>query len=52
MYFDSLEAIDQWRRDAQHKEAKDLAKSHLYEDYNLEITEVIDQYGWNGPFSN
>ena len=45
-YFDSLEAIDLWRNDEQHLEAKSLAQSHFYEDYNLEITEVLDQYGW------
>lgn len=47
-YFDSLEAIDQWRKDEQHVEAKSMAQSHFYEDYNLEITEVLDKYGWDG----
>jgi heme-degrading monooxygenase HmoA len=46
-YFDSLEAIDQWRKDAEHMDAKKLAKSHFYENYSVEITEVIDSYGWN-----
>jgi len=47
-YFDSLEAIDNWRKDAEHKDAKKLAKSDFYENYSVEITEVIDQYGWDG----
>lgn len=47
-YFNSLEAIDQWRKDEQHIEAKSMAQSHFYEDYNLEITEVQDRYGWAG----
>ena len=46
-YFDSLEAIDMWRKDAEHMDAKKLAKSHFYENYSVEITEVIDSYGWN-----
>ena len=46
-YFDSLEAIDKWRKDAEHMDAKKLAKSHFYENYSVEITEVIDSYGWN-----
>ena len=50
-YFDSLDAIDQWRNDDQHIEAKSMAQSHFYEDYNLEITEVLDQYGWSGAQS-
>lgn len=47
-YFDSLEAIDKWRKDAEHMDAKKLAKSHFYENYSVEITEVIDSYGWEG----
>ena len=47
-YFDSLEAIDQWRKDEEHIDAKKLAKSHFYENYQVEITEVIDKYGWDG----
>jgi heme-degrading monooxygenase HmoA len=47
-YFDSLEAIDQWRKDEQHMQAKSMAQSHFYEDYTLEITEVLDKYGWDG----
>lgn len=45
-YFDSLEAIDQWRKDGEHMAAKDLARSHFYENYSVEITEVLDKYGW------
>ena len=47
-YFDSLDAIDSWRKDAEHMDAKKLAKSDFYENYAVEITEVIDQYGWDG----
>ena len=46
-YFDSLEAIDNWRKDERHMEAKKLAKSDFYENYSLEITQVIDRYGWD-----
>ena len=45
-YFNSLEAIDKWRQDIEHQDAKNLAQSHFYENYNVEITEVINQYGW------
>jgi heme-degrading monooxygenase HmoA len=46
-YFDSLDAINNWRKDEEHMDAKKLAKSHFYENYSVEITEVIDSYGWN-----
>ena len=44
-YFDSLDAIDSWRKNAEHMDAKKLAKSDFYENYSVEITEVIDQIG-------
>ena len=47
-YFDSPEAIDNWRKDAEHMDAKKLAKSDFYENYSVEITEVFDQYDWDG----
>ena len=47
-YFDSLDAINEWRKDEEHIDAKKLAKSHFYENYSVEITEVIDSYGWDG----
>ena len=48
VYFDSLDAIDAWRKDSEHMDAKKLAKSHFYENYNITIAEVIDSYGWQG----
>ena len=47
-YFDSLDAIDNWRKDSDHMDAKKLAKSDFFENYSVEITEVIDSYGWDG----
>ena len=47
-YFDSLEAIDKWRKDAEHMDAKKLAKSDFYENYSVEVTKVLDAYGWDG----
>ena len=42
------EGIDNWRKDSDHMDAKKLAKSDFYENYSVEITEVIDSYGWDG----
>ncbi|MFM8366838.1 MAG: antibiotic biosynthesis monooxygenase family protein [Candidatus Nanopelagicaceae bacterium] len=47
-YFNSLDAIDNWRKDGEHMDAKKLAKSEFYENYSVEITEVLDAYGWDG----
>jgi hypothetical protein len=29
-------------------DAKKLAKSEFYENYFVEVTEVLDAYGWDG----
>lgn len=47
-YFNSLDAIDNWRKDGEHMYAKKLAKSEFYENYSVEVTEVLDAYGWDG----
>ncbi|MEY4454491.1 MAG: hypothetical protein RIQ45_14 [Actinomycetota bacterium] len=47
-YFNSLDAIDNWRKDGEHMNAKKLAKSEFYENYSVEVTEVLDAYGWDG----
>jgi heme-degrading monooxygenase HmoA len=47
-YFNSLDAIDNWRKDGEHMDAKKLAKSEFYENYFVEVTEVLDAYGWDG----
>jgi heme-degrading monooxygenase HmoA len=47
-YFNSLDAIDNWRKDGEHMDAKKLAKSEFYENYSVEVTEVLDAYGWDG----
>ena len=47
-YFNSLDAIDNWRKDGEHMDAKKLAKSEFYENYSVEVTEVLDSYGWDG----
>lgn len=47
-YFNSLDAIDNWRKDGEHMDAKKHAKSEFYENYSVEVTEVLDAYGWDG----
>lgn len=47
-YFNSLDAIDNWRKDGEHMDAKKLAKSEFYENYSVEVAEVLDAYGWDG----
>ena len=46
VYFETLDAIKQWRDDFEHIEAKNLAKTHFYENYSIEILELQKSYEW------
>jgi len=46
VYFETLDAIKQWRDDFEHMAAKDLAKTHFYENYSVEILELQREYSW------
>ena len=50
-YFETLDAIKEWREDLDHQNAKALAKTHFYERYSVEIVKVERAYGWNGDTS-
>ena len=40
-YWASLDAIDLWRKNAAHGQAKDLGKSKWYASYDLKICKVL-----------
>ena len=46
IYFETMDAIKLWRDDFEHMEAKELAQSHFYENYSIEILEVKKEYSW------
>lgn len=39
-YFRDLAGIDQWRRDEEHRAAKEYGRAHWYERYSLHIARV------------
>lgn len=45
MYWDSLEAIQAWRDDPQHIEAKKLGKSLWYPEHNMRVCQILRHYG-------
>ena len=49
VYFETIDAIKQWRDDFEHMAAKDLAKSHFYENYSIEILELQREQSWESP---
>ena len=44
-YYDSLDAINRWRRDAEHIAAKNKARSTWLEDWQIRICKIEDIYG-------
>jgi len=44
-YWDSLEQIKEWKQNSEHLVAQELGKSKWYEDYTVEIVEVLSMYG-------
>jgi len=44
-YWDSLEQIKAWKQNSEHLVAQELGKSKWYEDYTVEIVEVLSAYG-------
>ena len=43
-YWASLDAIDLWRKNAEHGKAKAMGKSKWYASYNLKICKVLDSF--------
>lgn len=43
-YWESLEAIKQWKENAVHRHAQDKGKAQWYEDYHVRICKVEREY--------
>lgn len=45
-YFTSLEAISVWKRVGEHLSAQQLGRDVFYEQYTVQVCEVIREYGF------
>jgi heme-degrading monooxygenase HmoA len=45
-FFDSLDSIKKWRQQTEHLIAQDLGREKFYEDYEVQVTEVLREYSW------
>ncbi|MEV8586969.1 antibiotic biosynthesis monooxygenase [Streptomyces sp. NPDC051180] len=45
-YFRDLEALDAWRLDSAHQEAKAYGREHWYDSYSVHIGKVERSYGF------
>ena len=46
-YFKSLEAISHWRQLDEHKVAQQLGRDSFYEEYSIQVCEVLRDYGFD-----
>ena len=44
-YFSSLEAISEWKNLSEHKVAQQLGRDSFYEEYSIQVCEVLRDYG-------
>ena len=45
-YFSSLEAISEWKNLSEHKVAQQLGQDSFYEEYSIQVCEVLRDYGF------
>ena len=45
-YFESMDALEHWREDPAHREAQALGRSNFYEEYEIEVAEIVRHYDW------
>ena len=46
-YFNSLEAISEWKNLADHKVAQDLGREKFYEEYSVQVCEILRDYEYH-----
>jgi len=46
-YFSSLDAISQWKQLDDHKVAQQMGRDSFYEEYSVQVCEVLRDYGFN-----
>jgi len=45
-YFTSLEAISEWKNVTEHKVAQQLGRDSFYEEYTVQVCELLREYGF------
>jgi heme-degrading monooxygenase HmoA len=48
-YFDDLDCIARWRSNARHVEAQQLGRDAFYEQYTIQVVDVVREYQWSDP---
>ena len=46
-YWHTKEAIKEWKNNTEHQQAQDLGKAKWYKSYQVQIVDILHQYGNN-----
>lgn len=45
-YFEDMASLERWREDPVHREAQALGRSDFYEEYEIEVAEIVHHHQW------
>lgn len=45
-YFESMASLVHWRENPVHREAQALGRSQFYEEYEIEVAEIVRHHEW------
>jgi heme-degrading monooxygenase HmoA len=48
-YFESMSSLVHWREQPVHRGAQALGRSHFYDDYEIEVAEIVRHHEWRAP---
>ncbi len=48
-YFDDLDCVARWRSNPRHVEAQELGRGTFYEQYTIQVADVVREYRWSIP---
>ena len=48
-YFDDARAIARWHEHPRHVRAQELGRQIFYDEYSIEVVQVLRQYDWSRP---
>jgi heme-degrading monooxygenase HmoA len=51
-YFETEEAIHQWREFPDHLAAQELGREMFYLEYTVEVAQIVRDYSWSKMLSN
>jgi heme-degrading monooxygenase HmoA len=45
-YFESMASLVHWRENPEHQEAQAIGRTDFYDEYEIEVAEIVRHYEW------